>query len=52
MNVPSSADSGGSNVFSALNAAMSTRTIARSANLVRRSCASASTSGNSGTWEV
>ena len=35
--VPSSADSGGSKVFSALNAAMSTRAIARSASRPRRS---------------
>ena len=49
--VPSSAESGGSKVFSALNAATCTLTMARSVSRPRRSRARASTSGSSGTAE-
>jgi hypothetical protein len=52
MRVPWRADTGGSKVFRALNAAMSTRTIARSVSRFVRSRESASTSGSSGTRPV
>ncbi len=50
--LPASADSGGSKVFSALNAAMSTRAIARLGQPAAQVQRRPSTSGSSGTAPV